>query len=65
MRSTNVAENGRECDYMLNIWSSVRYTDVDNNDCIKTYRAPLTDHVISRMRTNSSTVFNTELYAMA
>jgi len=39
MRSTNVAENGRKCDYMLNEY-----------DCHKTFRAPLTDYVISRMR---------------
>jgi len=64
MRSTNVAENGRKCDYMLNFLSSIRYTDVDKNDCNKTFRAPLTDHVISRMRTNSSTTFNTALYGI-
>jgi len=44
MRSTNVAENGRKCDYMLNFWSSIRYTDVDNNDSNKTFRAYLTEN---------------------
>jgi len=37
---------------------------VDENDCNKTARVTLTDHVIPRMRTNSSTAFNTALYAM-
>jgi len=53
MRSTNVAENGRKCDYMLNFWSLVRYIDVVENDCNRTFRLPLTDHVILRMRINS------------
>jgi len=58
MRSTNVAENNRKCDYMLNFWSPVRYINVDENDCNRAFRVPLTDHVISRMRRNSQS-FNT------
>ena len=50
MRSTNVAENDRKCNYMLNFYSPVLQIDVDENDCNKTFRAPLTDHVISRIR---------------
>ena len=50
MRSTNVAENGRKCDYMLNFWSPVRYIDVVENDCNRTFRLPLTDHVILRSK---------------
>ena len=53
MLSTNVAENGCKSDYMLNFWSSILYTDVDKNDCNKTFTAPLTDHVISRMRSKN------------
>ena len=53
MRSTNVAENSRKCDYMLNVWSRIRQIDVDEKDCNKTFRVPLTDHVILRMRRNS------------
>jgi len=32
---------------------------------VRHFRAALTDRVISRMRNNSSTAFNTALYAMA
>jgi len=53
MRSTNVAENSRKCDYMLNFLSPIRSIDVEEKDCNKTFRVPLTDHVISRMRRNS------------
>jgi len=58
MRSTNVAENSRKWDYRLNFWSPVRQIDVYENDCNRTIKALLTDHVISRMRRNSY-VFNT------
>ena len=50
MRSTNVAENGRKCGYMLNFWNPVRQIDVGENDCNRTFRVPLTYHVISRTR---------------
>jgi len=48
MRSTNVAENGRKCNYMLNFYNPVRQIDVDENNCNMTFMLPLTDHVISR-----------------
>ena len=54
MRSTNVAENGRKCDYMLNFWSPVRYIDVVENDCNRIFRLPLTDQY----------GFSTAMYAM-
>ena len=30
---------------MLNFWSPMPWTDVDENGCNKTFRTPLTDHV--------------------
>ena len=36
-----------------------------DNDCNKTFRAPLTDRVISNMRTNSSTAFNSAVSSFA
>ena len=64
MSSTNVAENGRQCDCMLNFRSTVRQIGIVENESNKTFMASLTDRVISRMRTNSSTAFVTALYAM-
>jgi len=63
MRSTDVAENGRKCicstfEVQCGIPTSTRTT------AIRHLRATLTERVISRMLKNSSTVFNTALYAM-
>jgi len=49
----NVAENHLTCDQMLNFWNPIRQISVYENVCGNTIAAPLTDHMISRMRRNS------------